>query len=161
MFINIFIIGIIFSIISFTNSQEHNLIEIDKIYNGTMIEDDSFRFFKLVIPKGIQKDVSNLVFKVEEPAAAREGRDDFSDPDIFVSTVKIYFNLKFYLFLFIKRPINTLNIQMIQNIFQSNLERIPYQFLNQKYFPIKYFMLQYGVNINANTHFLRSLAKNF
>jgi hypothetical protein len=87
--LNLFILGIIFSIITFANSQEHNLIELNKNYNGTMNQDDSFRFFKLIIPNGIEKDVSNLVFKVEEPASAREGKDDFSDPDIFISTVKL------------------------------------------------------------------------
>ena len=102
---NTFLLGLIFTILSYTNCQEekNTLIELNKSYNGTMNEDDSFRFFKIVIPKGIERDTSNLIFKVQEPEAAREGKDDFSDPDIYISTVnKINFNFIFIFYLLYK-----------------------------------------------------------
>lgn len=90
--INAFIIGIIFILTSYTEktkcqSESNTEIEINKTYNGTMDKKDSFRFFKMIIPNDVEKDMNNLIFRVQEPESAREGRDDFSDPDIYVSTV--------------------------------------------------------------------------
>lgn len=90
---NTLFIGFIFTIISFTKKTKcqdtNSLIDLNKEYNGTISQDDSYKFYKIVIPNDIEKDSKNLIFKVHEPEAAREGREDFSDPDIFISTVRI------------------------------------------------------------------------
>ena len=83
---NTFIIGFIFAIMSYTIKCQ-NTIELNKYYNGTMSEDNSFRYYKIEIPQGTVKDLSNLIFRVREPEAARVGKEDFSDPDIYISRV--------------------------------------------------------------------------
>lgn len=69
-----------------TNTN-HTLIELNKVYNGTLAADNSYAFYKLIIPEGVDPNTQNLVFKVKEPEKAFIGLDDFSDPDIYVSTV--------------------------------------------------------------------------
>ena len=67
-------------------------IELEKKYNGTLLTDNSLYFYKLEIPKEIQPNSYNLVFRVKEPELADLGKTDFSDPDIYVSKVKNFKN---------------------------------------------------------------------
>lgn len=71
------------------SSDNSTLVELNKSYNGTLSEDYSWAFYKLIIPEGLANNSKNLVFKVKEPDSALVGKDDFSDPDIYVSTVII------------------------------------------------------------------------
>ena len=99
IFMNTFIIGFIFAIISHTaKCQDTNtLVEINKTYTGSMSEDNSFKFYKIEIPQGQEKDVNNLVIRVQEPEAARVGKINFSDPDIYISKVNLpYLSIKIY-----------------------------------------------------------------
>ena len=68
-------------------ATNHTLIEINKVYNGSLTNDYTYSYYKLIIPEGIEKNTKNLVFKVKEPDTSFSGVDDFSDPDIYVSTV--------------------------------------------------------------------------
>jgi len=82
---------IIFNDLNFINTQEQKIqseVVLNKHYNGTLKLDYSHQFFKLIIPEGVEKNTQNMVFKVKEPETSFNGRDDFSDPDIYVSTVK-------------------------------------------------------------------------
>jgi len=69
--------------------SNHTVIELNKVNNGTLEADNSYAFFLLIIPEGINPNTQNLVFKIKEPESAEKGIDDFSDPDIYVSTVLI------------------------------------------------------------------------
>lgn len=71
------------------SETNHTEININQQYNGTLEADNSYAFFKLIIPQGINPNSQNLVFKVKEPEKAFDGVEDFSDPDIYVSTVFI------------------------------------------------------------------------
>lgn len=92
--INTFILSFILGIINLNSKAEcqekftNTVIELNRTYVGSMNEDDSYRYFMIVIPNEIEKNVHNLIFRVQEPEAARQGKDDFSDPDIYISTVK-------------------------------------------------------------------------
>lgn len=68
-------------------SENSTVIEINKTYNGTLNNDFTWAFYELVIPEGVEKNTKNLVFKVKEPDSSFDGKDDFSDPDIYVSSV--------------------------------------------------------------------------
>lgn len=72
------------------SDSNHTLIELNKPYNGTLEADNSFAYFKLIIPEGINSNSQNLVFKVKESESANIGVEDFSDPDIYVSTVLFF-----------------------------------------------------------------------
>jgi len=87
--INSLVYLILTSIITIKCQQDsnHTIIELNKQYNGSIANDYSYAYFKLIIPEGIEKNSKNLVFKVREPDSALKGVDDFSDPDIYVSTV--------------------------------------------------------------------------
>jgi len=92
MFLLSLLVIIILSSLLQINCQQpsnHTLIELKTKYNGTLETDNSLHFYKLIIPEGVEKNSSTLVFKVKEPDSALIGKDDFSDPDIYVSTVKI------------------------------------------------------------------------
>ena len=90
IFINLFVITIFSSLFEIKICQEDTLttVELNKFYNGTLESDYSFAHYKLDIPEGTDINSKNLVFKVKEPDSSFEGKEDFSDPDIYVSTVK-------------------------------------------------------------------------
>lgn len=79
----------IFSIIKVKadNSDDFIEAELSKTFNGKL-EEDTWRFYKLQIPSNIKANTSDLVFRVKEPKNAELAIDDFSDPDIYVSTVR-------------------------------------------------------------------------
>ncbi len=81
------------------NEPENLLIELDKIYNGTLLSDNSFRYYKLVIPDEIKVNSSDLIFRIKELDSADIGKTDFSDPDIYVS--KVYNNTFLIIFFYV------------------------------------------------------------
>jgi len=69
------------------SASNHTLVNLSLVYNGSLEADNSYAFYKLIIPEGVNLNTHNLIFKLKEPEKAFNGVDDFSDPDIYVSTV--------------------------------------------------------------------------
>jgi len=95
------ILAILFYFVIQINCQEketdHILIEFDKTYNGTLDYDNSYYFYKFIVPNDIKVNTTDLVFRVKEYDSADVGKADFSDPDIYISKVKKIQNiLKFF-----------------------------------------------------------------
>lgn len=77
-------IYIILQIIS-TISSEHIEMKLDIEEKGEIKKDDSFIYYKLIIPANISE-TKNLVFEVKaDKSALKEGEEIFSDPDIHIS----------------------------------------------------------------------------
>jgi hypothetical protein len=71
-----------------SQSEPINELTQNKSELGYIKEDDGHNFYKFVIPSGIQIDTKNLIIRVKEPVKSEKG-ENFSDPDIYVSKVKI------------------------------------------------------------------------
>jgi hypothetical protein len=85
--------------LAFIKADETDVISTDlsKLYTGKLEFDNSWRFYELEIPPGTRLNSKDLVFRVKESRKADSAQEDFSDPDIYVSTVrkaKIKFKLK-------------------------------------------------------------------
>jgi hypothetical protein len=76
--------------IAFLKADETDVISTDlsKLYSGKLDIDNSWRFYELEIPPGTRLNSKDLVFRVKESKKADSALEDFSDPDIYVSTVK-------------------------------------------------------------------------
>lgn len=74
----------------FIKAQETDVISTDltKLYTGRLDFDNSLRFYELEIPPGTRLNTKDLVFRVKESRKADLAQADFSDPDIYVSTVR-------------------------------------------------------------------------
>ena len=62
--------------------------ELSKTFTGKLKE-DTWRYYKIEIPSWVKINTTDLVFRVKEPKNADSAIEDFSDPDIYVSKVKI------------------------------------------------------------------------
>jgi hypothetical protein len=82
----------IFSIVRIQTPKVHKHMEVGRIETGKIEEDGGLVYYSLAIPAGIEKGVNTLVFRVKEGELSDKAEDDFSDPDIYVSKVKILFN---------------------------------------------------------------------
>jgi hypothetical protein len=90
--------------ISFIKSDvEIILTELSKTFSGKL-EKNTWRFYKLEIPSWVKINSTDLVFRVKESKNADTAIEDFSDPDIYVSKVKLklFFKNLFYLLNFRK-----------------------------------------------------------
>ena len=86
----IYLVGyLIINIFSFTRADDTDVISTDlsKTYSGKLDTDNSWRFYELEIPSGVELNSKDLVFRVKESKKADMAKEDFSDPDIYVSTV--------------------------------------------------------------------------
>lgn len=89
----IFILNFLFFLtifFKFTNQQQstNKIMQLDTLYNGTILTADGSNFYTLTIPKDITEKSMDLLLKIKEPEKADRGKEDFSDPDVYVSFVK-------------------------------------------------------------------------
>jgi len=63
-------------------------LALDYLYSSSILSNKGYNFFKLTIPSGVKEKTKNLIIRVKEPKKAEKG-EGFSDPDIYVSQVKI------------------------------------------------------------------------
>ncbi len=95
LILNLFAVFIIY--IVKLNCQEiksdNTLVVLDNIYNGTLDMDNSYHFYRIIIPNENDMIIENkdLVFRVKELDLADSGKEDFSDPDIYISRVNRIF----------------------------------------------------------------------
>jgi hypothetical protein len=82
-----FLIFLIFNIRSQDSTQTHKALTIDTVDNGKNEALQTF-YYTLTIPSDVPANM-NLAIRVKENDLADEGKDDFSDPDIYVSKVLI------------------------------------------------------------------------
>lgn len=73
-----------------SQSETINELTQNKPELGYIKEDDGYNFYKFIIPSGIKIDTKNLIIRVKEPVKAEKG-ETFTDPDVYVSQVKIIF----------------------------------------------------------------------
>lgn len=59
---------------------------------GTIGKDEGSAFFKLIIPNTAISFDQELVFKINEPENAQKGLEDFSDPDVYITSKVEFFH---------------------------------------------------------------------
>jgi hypothetical protein len=64
-------------------------ITLDIEETGQISQDNGLFYYQLLIHQINENDDINLVMRIKENDLADEGKDDFSDPDIYVSKVNI------------------------------------------------------------------------
>lgn len=88
MIIQTFLFSIFFLLQIRCQNEE---IFIDKAVASELPE-NYLEFYKLTIPQNVTINTTNLIIRVKENDDAEQGKDDFSDPDIYVSKVSNIFN---------------------------------------------------------------------
>jgi len=73
-----------------TQPTTHKDLKLDIEETGIIDQDMGTFFYKLLIPANTLPNKTNLVIRIKENDLADEGKDFFSDPDIYVSKVKFF-----------------------------------------------------------------------
>lgn len=68
-------------------SDSSKVMTVDKAETGSLNGNGQVTFYQLVIPPNIANSTYTLVLRIKENDEADEGKDYFSDPDIYVSKV--------------------------------------------------------------------------
>jgi hypothetical protein len=85
------ILLLFFAVLQKIFAQEtHKELKFDVQEVGKIEKDGDTLFYKLIIPPNVLMDSSNIILRIKETDLADEAKEDFSDPDIYVSKVTIY-----------------------------------------------------------------------
>ncbi len=83
------LIFLIFLIQNILSQLDHKSLQLGIPDNGTILEDNGMFYYKLVIPSNIAFNSTNLAIRIKENDAADTQGDDFSDPDVYISKVRV------------------------------------------------------------------------
>ncbi len=68
---------------------QHKILELGQADNGAIPHINGMFYYKLLVPSNVVVNTTNLAIRVKENDAADTQGDNFSDPDIYISKVKI------------------------------------------------------------------------